>query len=1001
MANLRIPSSVNSSRQMPRLPDIPGAKVDIAIGNALNKLGQSLTDYAKSEAVRSDKLLMGSAGIQGIIEASIEQTQNFYEFDDSGGIDYEQSILKSNNIVEYSEATWEEARQNAMEQVENLPWKTSDVKKSAVATVESAFKSQTNQQIKLNLVKQQDQLKSDYVESLLTEASFDPDTNIAQVIDTATNTIESMADSTKAKQNFLVRAKTYINNASLTRSGALEIFQGTDNQYLQPLFNAVTGNAKRTLKNALGLSSSNADSTDMTVTPVDIGALGEAKIAFESMPDGSNKSAMALLIAEADAQAKYNANIILQASALTQGSNDILDDPKGVDSYLAKRDAYLSMDEDQFISFLDGYSKFTYLPPNIASYVNEFLSQSSYNTRELQLVNELADRYNQTKLHGVSDQSKARLQTWIENRHLKDEDRLAVSMLVEGTTLSEAEQGHINGLKLQTNPTGLFGWFDSQLEDFLEANALDDEYDWDELTPVQQQMIANKLNLQIQTEAKIAKASKNDILAISGEVIRKRALRSLLNNSIIVPAPGSEAPLYIPFDLNVRKKNGQLDQISVQNVIQFYRDNLIKHVKNADPTLSGEELKEEVDNLIPNMSVFPNPLEIGTYTMRTEEGDVIGYLDPQLLVQDQYVPSAILSSYELDPASPDFILKQTSPFSPEQKEDFDSWKYEDPTKEESIQLYPFKEQFAEVLSDESFKALPVDQQYDMLQMLGDRLVVTSKADPYLMIPEFRRIYQQEYENFLESQKVTAGVVPGVGPTTNVLPKLIKNTMPSDWKNDLDELPWDAGRPQFKDQEWYDISYPEFEGTLEAEWVYQIYDKAVDTYTETLQNMSESQLRTVYNKAKSASITGLDLGIEHFTPLGVLQGYKEAAKIKNKSFVTVLKSKIERMAEVNDPTLKPTIIQQLVPTDTKIYAIIESESDATLSKRMRTISSAEASELRNAEVDMALPEDFVRIALMDLAVDKQMAQIIAGMSDKRMSRFLKKFLQTKVIGNGLQ
>jgi len=462
--------------------------VDVAIGNALNRLGQSLTDYAKSEAVRSDKLLMGSAGIQGIVDASIEQAQNFYEFDDSGGIDYEQSIMKSNNIVEFSEATWEQARQNAMEQVENLPWKTSDVKNAALATVESAFKGQTDQQIKINLVKQQDQLKSDYVESLLTEASFDPDTNIAQVIDTTTNTIESMADSTKAKQDFLVRAKTYINNASLTRSGALEILQGSDNQYLQPLFNAVTPNAKRTLKNALGLSSSNADSTDMTVTPVDIGALGEAKLAFESMPDGSNKASMALLIAEADAQVKYNANIILQASALTQGNNEILEDPKGVDSYLAKRDAYLSMDEDQFISFLDGYSKFTYLPPNIASYVNEFLSQSSYNTRELQLLNELADRYNQTKLHGVSDQSKTRLQTWIENRDLKEEDRLSVSMLVEGTTLSEAEQGHIDGLKLKTNPSwGGFG--DSQLEDFLEDYAVENGYDWDELTPVQQSMI--------------------------------------------------------------------------------------------------------------------------------------------------------------------------------------------------------------------------------------------------------------------------------------------------------------------------------------------------------------------------------------------------------------------------------------------------------------------------------------------------------------------------------
>lgn len=1024
MANIRIPVSKGASGNSIKIPEVSEFLENSALSNALSELGKSLSKFSKNESIRSDRLLLGSSNLEGIINSSISQTQDFEVYDANGRIDYSQSIQKSNNIIESSAETWEQAKYIALQEVENLPWRTREVKSSALATVAGHFNATNSKSINKTLLAQSDNLKEQWIISLLTDANYYPDVSIASVMDLVTNTAESMSKPSKAKTTIMNLTSNYVQQNSVKVSGATEILTGSENPILQSFFTASELTAKNTIKRAVGLTSLKNNETKGSITAITAKSLEDFSLLNASIPDDNkNKLWFETTLTTARSLFEVNSNAYMDASAVMAGQKINIKNPILVDDYLEVTNSYDQLTLPQFVSVIKSFADSTEtMPSNLADKIDQFISKPDFQESELNFIDALADLYNKNGLQGLSDDSQNKLEVYIANSQITDRaDRLKSIKNLKNVTFTDSETLLVESMLRSPQATGwgLNSWHDSEIEQLLEENASEFDWDWDEITLAGRNNIARSVNRSIINNAKIYKMSTGLLEDVNTDTLIKKSLDQVLSKIPIIKAANSEKPIVIPFQLNIKDLNGNPAQIPIENVLELYRQLATNFVRENDPSLSGGDLREKVENMLPELMVTPNPMNIGTYSVRTEAGSDIGVLNPQLLVQDYFDPTAVILPDELLPGDLS-LLPQGSLFTLDEKNRFDSWKYKQQN-EQAIKEYPFKNQAADIIASKDFKKLSVNDQFEILNNIGDSLVKQSSANVYFRIPRFIELFVQGYENYigdtLNDSVLVEAKYSDIENPDNIDPNFIVDWPASGYRKKLLETSWFAPRPDYVDKDTGSMVKEVYkhltgskssiwEGDLRDQWIYDLFDEAIETYTTELMTSTEKERRIVYNQANSTLISSLDLSIEHYTPVGVLQGYEKHKDFKNKtkgeSYIKVFKSKLDRLAEVKEPNFGSTIIQNLVPTDESIYAIIESNSNATLVKRMPLIPRLDADEIQKAINDINGLEDIARLQVMAIAEnDKQMQQIIAGMRNKRFNAFVKKLLKERVLGDGLQ
>lgn len=1026
MANIRIPVSKGASGNSIKIPEVSEFLENSALSNALSELGKSLSKFSKNESIRSDRFLLGSSNLEGIINSSISQTQDFEVYDANGRIDYSQSIQKSNNIIESSAETWEQAKYIALQEVENLPWRTREVKSSALATVAGHFNATNSKSINKTLLAQSDNLKEQWIISLLTDANYYPDVPISSVMDLVTSTAESMSKPSKAKTTIMNLTSNYVQQNSVKVSGATEILTGSENPILQSFFTANELTAKNTIKRAVGLTSLKNNETRGSITAITTKSLEDFSLLNASIPaDNKNKLWFETTLTAARSLFEVNSDAYMDANAVMAGQKINIRNPILVDYHLGATNSYDQLTLPQLASVIKSFADSTEtMPSNLADKIDQFISKPDFQESELNFINALADLYNKNGLQGLSDDSQNKLEVYIANPAITDRaDRLKSITNIENVKFTDSETLVVESMLRSPQATGWFpdSFYDSEIEQLLEENAQEKGWDWDDITRAGRNNIARSLNRSIINNAKIYKMSTGLIEEVNTDALIKKSLDEVLRKIPIIKAANSEKPIVIPFQLNIKDLNGNPAQIPIENVLELYRHLATNFVREDDPSLSGGDLREKVENMLPDLMVTPNPMNIGTYSVRTEAGSDIGVLDPQLLVQDYFDPSAVILPDELLPGDLS-LLPQGSLFTLDEKNRFDSWKYKQQT-EQAIKEYPFKNQAADIIASKDFKKLSVEEQFEILNNIGDSLVKQSSANTYLRIPRFRELYIQGYENYigdtLNDSVLVEAKYSDIENPDNIDPNLIVDWPASGYRKKLLETSWFAPRPDFVDKDISDETLGEamekvlygrkakvWEGDGRDQWIYDLFDETVETYTAELMTSTDKERRIVYNQANSTLISSLDLSIEHYTPVGILQGYEKHKDFKNKtkgeSYLKVFKSKLDRLAEVKEPNFGSTIIQNLVPTDESIYAIIESNSNATLVKRMPLIPRLDADEIQKAINDINGLDDIARLQVMAIAEnDKEMQQIIAGMRDKRFNAFVKKLLKERVLSDGLQ
>lgn len=254
MAKIVIPqtSPFFQDVQSPRLTNLPTTEETYA--NLISGISDGLIKFSLEERKREDELKLAENPIKKSVVESFEENLNSYVYDDNGSINYEQSLIKSENILMASDTLYEKTKADVIRKYEDM-----GLSQSVLSAVKSNVAGQFNEDaksIKQAILQQQSALKIGYIDELKLDFTEDENANIEisfEKIGSIVNSIAINQDRSKQRAEFIQFARSAIQEKSITFSGALQIINGFESDTLNKAVKDVRGvyNAFATIKNEI------------------------------------------------------------------------------------------------------------------------------------------------------------------------------------------------------------------------------------------------------------------------------------------------------------------------------------------------------------------------------------------------------------------------------------------------------------------------------------------------------------------------------------------------------------------------------------------------------------------------------------------------------------------------------------------------------------------------------------------------------------------------------
>lgn len=1034
MAKIRLPNTSLAVGQVPsfRQPDYPSTGE--MIGQALQGLGQTLGKYAQNEAARADKNMLASNSIEGIIEASVKDSFESVEYNADGTIDYQNTIEKYDNVIEFSEGLWQSSEQSALEQVDRLPFKTREAKEAAMAAVTGFYKKGTVEERRQKLIKGQDAIKLGYVEDLVEEAKYSPDIGIEDVLVEAAGLVESMYDKSEGHKYLGTNAKFLINEKSKSPTGALEIIVGSENEELDKMYQPFLLQSLNTISKTLGtsLSELSQSSTNQSSNPVNPEMLSSLKALVDEIPEDSPiLGTVKSLITNADQRIEYQKGVAETTKKMISGEDTYISDPQEVDDYLDSTGAYdeaLQGDNPELNlyalakSFINNNQV---LPDKIKKRIDNFITQGDLTeVFEQGIFTEFAEAYQKGNIKNLSSEAASVLQTFIQSdQSLPFVDR--ARQLPVTVELDQAELELTSNVYLGFESAGTI--FESDVETLLTKFARNKTiqrkvpvlmngetvyYDLDELNTNQITQITQRLNGYIKEQLLLEKQATGNLANVNSSLIRQRAVDQFYNNHTIVPYKGmrsgqTEVPILITVPLTYGGKS-----IKPEQAIEFMQNKLIDILKSE--TLRGDELLEHIDEKFPEMQVKKHPVYLDRFEILDKQGVSITPQGVSIteMFDSVFNETKYIDPTELDTDNPDSLLNQMYNISKEQVTGFTEWKAQPPS-DTQLETFPFREELSSLVG--IMQDVPNEESFFFLKEMGNKLVQLNKADPLLRNPEFVKMFKANFQTVLSEQKKERDPTGGrYGYVKDV------DTM-EDIRRYKEEIK--NADPNFKfgilsDVGVFDVLSPGRGLGVKAiarlsnpglRLVQIAYQQTEEEFANLITAMSPDQRKAMYGQLKDPVVNLQQLSIDNLTPVGVIQDsleFKEEGKTTSEDLIRMgLMQKYKRHNEVKDMDSSRVPLDSL-PNNFWSYRFASSTTYRQTLHRLG-LSDTTITEVQLAEIEDILDSpnatvDVSRIALAQFmpevnptkegALAPSSYGILNAMTNKQFDKFIKRFIK---------
>ncbi len=233
MAKIVLPTTTPYSPdvQSPRLSTAPTSEETFA--NLVGQVSDKLMNFALKERERQDQLTLAENPLKESIIESYKENFDSTVFNEDGSINYEQSLLRSENILESRDVLYDKAKADVVRKYQELGL-SRRVFEGVQSSVIGAFK-ENDESIRQSILQQQDALKVGYVDKLKLDFTEDPSADIETSLGKMLGVIESMTveeEKSKQRAEFIQFARSSIVEKASTFDGALQIIGGFESDAL-------------------------------------------------------------------------------------------------------------------------------------------------------------------------------------------------------------------------------------------------------------------------------------------------------------------------------------------------------------------------------------------------------------------------------------------------------------------------------------------------------------------------------------------------------------------------------------------------------------------------------------------------------------------------------------------------------------------------------------------------------------------------------------------------
>ena len=233
MAKIVLPTTTPYSPdvQSPRLSTAPTSEETFA--NLVGQVSDKLMNFALKERERQDQLTLAENPLKESIIESYKENFDSTVFNEDGSINYEQSLLKSENILESRDVLYDKAKADVVRKYQELGL-SRRVFQGVQSSVIGAFQ-ENDESIRQSILQQQDALKVGYVDKLKLDFTEDPSADIETSLGKMLGVIESMTveeEKSKQRAEFIQFARSSIVEKASTFDGALQIIGGFESNAL-------------------------------------------------------------------------------------------------------------------------------------------------------------------------------------------------------------------------------------------------------------------------------------------------------------------------------------------------------------------------------------------------------------------------------------------------------------------------------------------------------------------------------------------------------------------------------------------------------------------------------------------------------------------------------------------------------------------------------------------------------------------------------------------------
>jgi len=1025
MAKIVLPTTSPVIREESRRPAPVAPDPQEFVGAGLEELGGKLMDFALKESERQDRLLLTKNPLKNILVDVQRENFDGTVYNEDGSVDFEQSLMKTQNIIDSSDALYEKSKLEAISQVEQMPFQSRAVQEEALARVTGQF-TDDPEQIKRSLFAQADALKSQYIATLKSDFLFDPDANIEDSLSQMFSLAESMSDSAGEVAGLKQFSAQYVNQKAGELSGAYQIINGFENSSLEYLAETNKEKAFSTVNKSLSLDPDNVLGLETDLVPVDVDNLDLLQDKIALMPEGADRNRLASLYGVVNARAATQESY-REVIGLLQGSLDrelaadstalqVNVNTTKLDQYAQSMNLYSSMDTFTFNNFVKYFKGKTEVPPKyfLAKLEQEIL-KPTLSDSEQEIFKNLGNKF---------------------NGHLSDQAKNKISNLRQFGTV---ELGQVVSPPLVSPENQAVTFADSGFSDLTEDEMMrrigaEEGWSWFNIgrtMPASDRAFAtqqiNVLMERAYNESYLE--SPTNAPPVENQVI-SRATELFQNTFSVVEVHGVERIFPIPEKEMISEDGTTIEK---EEVLKHAEDKLLYETGTEGDTI--EDRREEVKDILntwgirridQNQFQFIDPQE-GSSKLITIDMNAVFSESPQSY--NFYNTGDAMAMADVDSNSVyenQIVLESCGlPDTPEQFSASVVWESDARFASEDelnslVESYPLADQARSITESEFFKGLSAEKKVEILSQHQNLMKSASKADPFLVNGYTRDLFlktlDQQIHETLNPQRPgfiveIAGGFKDLYLETFTVPYKMWKQWPKSWEEDP---PKQQPKINKKDEMIQDllvnpVKVPVGTGvgggashllnSPVGEYYEVALNRAKEIYQDQVNSMSEEELKVfIDTKIIPAKLGIEDLGIEDFGVQSLFKSHIEGPSNPDYVLNQALQLKNQRNKEsssnsdINSPTnIQPYIYladHSNLEIARKLDRPLTKEDNSFLSQHSSGKELFEFAKSKQESMSDEMVEDILRFSVAQFYTNDSIEQqSIFAMPSGRFMKFL--------------